>query len=31
MPVMAPFMAGSIAGLNSWIASYPIDIVKTIL
>ena len=29
MPTMVPFMIGSMAGLNSWIASYPFDIVKT--
>jgi len=29
-PIMAAFLAGGLAGTNSWIFTYPIDYVKTL-
>ena len=30
-PIMAAFLAGGIAGSNSWLFTYPIDYVKTVM
>jgi solute carrier family 25 carnitine/acylcarnitine transporter 20/29 len=30
-PIMASFLAGGLAGSNSWLFTYPIDYIKTIM
>lgn len=30
-PIMAAFLAGGIAGVTSWLFSYPLDYVKTVI
>lgn len=30
-PIMAAFLAGGLAGSNSWLFTYPIDYIKTIM
>jgi hypothetical protein len=30
-PIMAAFLAGGLAGCNSWLFTYPVDYVKTIM
>jgi solute carrier family 25 carnitine/acylcarnitine transporter 20/29 len=30
-PIMAAFLAGGLAGSNSWLFTYPVDYVKTIM
>lgn len=30
-PILTAFLAGGLAGVNSWIFTYPVDYVKTIM
>ena len=30
-PIMTAFLAGGLAGMNSWLFTYPVDYVKTIM
>jgi len=30
-PLMASFLAGGLAGANSWLFTYPIDYIKTLM
>jgi hypothetical protein len=30
-PIFAAFLAGGLAGCNSWLFTYPVDYVKTIM